>query len=98
MLFQLVSKHNGINSVVNNTKNKDIPSTPNIKFKFKLGNQKNFTTNWKELVDFWKNPHNNKEPVKDKHAEFKAIIFNNFFLLKGINNNNKIPKIGNIKI
>lgn len=45
ILFQLVNKHNGINKVVNNTKNKDIPSTPSIKFKFKLGNQKNFTTN-----------------------------------------------------
>ena len=44
-LFQLVNKHNGINKVVNKIKNKDIPSTPIVKFKFKLGNQKNFITN-----------------------------------------------------
>jgi len=44
-LFQLVNKHTGINKVVNKIKNKEIPSTPIVKFKFKLGNQKNFITN-----------------------------------------------------
>lgn len=88
-LFQLVNKHNGINKVVKRTKNKEIPSIPNVKFKFKLDNQKNFTTNWNELLDFWKKPHKNKELMKEKHEKFNAIIFNNFFLLEGMNNNNK---------
>ena len=56
-------------------------------FKFKLGNQKNVTTNWKELVDLLKKSHNNKEPVKDKHVEFKATTFNKFLFLEGIHNN-----------
>ena len=51
-LFQLVNRHKGINKVVKKTKNKDIPSIPKTRFKFKLGSQKNFTTNWKEPVDF----------------------------------------------
>ena len=40
MLLQLVNKQSGISKVVNNIKNKDIPSIPIAKFKFKLGNQK----------------------------------------------------------
>ena len=44
-LFQLVSIQSGINKVVNSKKNIEIPSTPKVKFKFKIGNQKNFTTN-----------------------------------------------------
>jgi hypothetical protein len=30
--------------------------------------------------------------MNEKHAEFKATIFNNFSLRLGINNNVKIPK------
>jgi hypothetical protein len=44
-LFQLVKIHKGINKVVNNKKKIEIPSIPSVKFKFKAGNQKNFTTN-----------------------------------------------------
>jgi hypothetical protein len=33
-LFQLDNKHKGINNVVKRTKNNEIPSIPNEKFKF----------------------------------------------------------------
>lgn len=78
-------------------KNKDIPSIPIAKLKLRLGNHNNSLTNWKEAIDFSKKPHKNKEQLKDKHVEFRATIFNNLILWKGINNKNKIPKIGNIK-
>lgn len=54
---------------------------PNTKFKFKLGDQKSLIINWKELVTFWKKPHNNKELEKEKQTKFKANIFKSFFLL-----------------
>ena len=92
ILLQLISKHSGINKVVNKIKNNEIPSTPIVKFKFKLGNQKKVVTNWKEAIDFSKKPHNNKEKLKVKHVTFKAVIFNNFLLLEGINKINKKNK------
>ena len=45
MLFQLINKHNGINKFVKTTKNKEIPSIPKIKFKFKYDNQDIFIIN-----------------------------------------------------
>ena len=39
-----------------------------------------------------------KDPIKEKHAEFNAINFNNRVSRAGTNNNNKIPIIGNINI
>jgi hypothetical protein len=98
ILFQLTNKHNGINKFVNKIKNKESPSIPSVKFKLKLGNQKNFTKNWKELTDFWKKPHNNNEIVKDKQVIFNVVLFSSLFFWDGINSKNKIPKIGNIKI
>ena len=44
-MFQLARRHKGINKVVKKIKNKDIPSIPKTIFKFRLGTQKNFTTN-----------------------------------------------------
>lgn len=75
-----------------------IPSTPSVKFKFKLENQKNFTTNWNEPVDFWKKPHRSNEVKNDSPELFRAMFFNSFSFSEGINNNNKIPIIGNIII
>lgn len=75
-----------------------MPSTPSVKLRFRLENQKNFMTNWKEPTDFWKKPQSSKEVKNDKPVEFKAIIFNNFSFLEGVNNNSKTPKIGNTKI
>jgi hypothetical protein len=75
--------------VVKKTKNRDMPSIPKTRFKFKLANQKNLTTNWKDPVDFWNRPHKTIDPMNDKHDEFKAITFNNFFLLEEILSNNK---------
>jgi hypothetical protein len=49
-------------------------------------------------MDFWKKPHTNREPINERQAEFKAIIFINFSLRVGVNNNIKIPKIGNSRI
>lgn len=66
-----------------------IPSIPKTRFKFKLANQKNLTTNWKDPVDFWNRPHKTRDPIKDKHDEFKPITFNNFFFLEGTLSNNK---------
>lgn len=50
-LFQLVKRHNGISKVVSIIKNKEIPSIPTVKFRFKLDNQQKVLTNWKEAVD-----------------------------------------------
>lgn len=98
ILFQQIRRHSGINKVVNNKKNKDIPSKPSVKFRFKVGNQKILWTNWKELVDFWKKLHKSNEPLNDKQEHFRATVFNNFFLLKGIKNKRTIPKSGSSKI
>ena len=75
--------------MVNTIKKSEIPSIPIVKFKFKLGNQKNVVINWNEAVDFSKNPHKIREKLKEKQEIFKATIFNSFVLLKGINNKNK---------
>lgn len=80
ILDQLVNKQSGISKVVNTIKNKEIPSKPIARFKLRLGNQKNTLTNWKWQLDFSKRPHKSNELLKDKHAEFRAIIFNNFVL------------------
>ncbi len=45
ILFQLTSRQSGINSVVNNRKNNEIPSTPRLIFKFITGIQKSVVTN-----------------------------------------------------
>jgi hypothetical protein len=45
-----------------------------------------------------KKPHKIRDPIKEKIEKFKAVNFNNFSSLAGINNNVKIPKIGNNKI
>ena len=39
ILFQLIKKHKAISNVVNNKKNKEIPSIPKVKFKFKRFSQ-----------------------------------------------------------
>jgi hypothetical protein len=44
-LFQLAKIHIGINKVVNNKKNKEIPSTPTKKFKLSNGDTKNLLVN-----------------------------------------------------
>jgi hypothetical protein len=64
---------------------------PKTKFKFKFGNQKTLQQTG-NLQWISKKPHSNKDPMNEKHAEFKATIFNNFSLRLGINNNVKIPK------
>lgn len=71
---------------------------PSVKFKFRLENQKNFTTNWKELTDLWKKPQSSKDIKNEKPEKFKAILFNNLSFLEDKSNNSKIPKIGNTKI
>ena len=76
----------------------EIPSIPNVKFKFKIGTQKNLTTNWKAPLDRLKKNHNIKEPVNERHEVCKATNFNNFSSRAGININNKIPKTGNSNI
>jgi len=49
----------------------------------------------KKPTDLLNPPHKIKEPIKEKHAEFSAINFNNRVSRDETNNNNKIPIIGN---
>jgi len=42
-------------------KNKEMPSTPKLKLKFKKGIQANLFTNWNELTDLLKNTHKNRD-------------------------------------
>jgi hypothetical protein len=79
-------------------KNKEIPSTPKVKFKVNNGNQANLTTNWKKPTDLLKLPHKNKDPIKDKQAEFKPTNFISCVSRDGTNSNIKIPIIGNSSI
>ena len=69
---------------------------PKVKFKVNKGNQVNLTKNWKKPTDLLKPPHNIKEPINEKHVEFKAINFNSLVSREGIKN--KIPIIGNNKM
>lgn len=45
-LLQLNNIQTGISNVVNNKKNREIPSIPNVTFKLKAENQHTFVTNW----------------------------------------------------
>jgi hypothetical protein len=42
---QLTNKHKKVNKVVKIIKNNETPSTPKVKFRFKLGNQKILVVN-----------------------------------------------------
>jgi len=95
MLFQLVNKHKKINNVVKITKNKEIPSIPTVKFKFKLGNHRIFSTNWKFPVDLSNKTHKNKESKNVMLEKNKAILFNKFLFHEGVNNNKQEPNKGN---
>ena len=90
--------HKGINKVVSNKKNKDIPSTPKEKLKFKTGNQLNWVTNWKKPEDLLKAPQTSKELKKDKKDAFSETNFSNTFSRAGIKHKVKIPIIGNINV
>ena len=95
-LFQLVNKHNGINKVVKIKKKIEIPSIAKVKFKFQIGSQENLVKNCKEHTDLLKKAQTKSDPTNEKHAEFKAIIFNNFSFFVGINN--KTPTAGHARI
>ena len=98
MLFQLIRIHIGINKVVNNKKNIEIPSIPKVRFKFKFGNQKILVTNWKLAKDFWKKIHKNSKPINGKNEKFKAINFKKVFSLSETINSKNTPIIGESKI
>lgn len=88
----------GIKKVVNNTKNKEIPSIPIGKFKFKIGIQKNFSTYWKVAVDLLKKIHKTKDKTKVKHEKFKATDLNKNLFDDGIKSKIVVPIKGNINI
>jgi hypothetical protein len=77
-----------VNSVVNNRKKIDIPSTK-TKFKFKFGNQKTLqqTGNLQWISE--RNP-SNKDPMNENTQNLKQSSI--ISLRLGINNNVKIPK------
>lgn len=77
MLFQLMRIHNGINKVVNSKKKSEIPSTPNVIFKFKTGIHKILDTNWKVPTDFLNPPQTKRKPRKGRTEKFNAITFIN---------------------
>ena len=60
-LVQLIKMHKKINRVDNKMKNKEIPSIPKLKLKFKKGIQATLFTNWNELTDLLKNTHKNND-------------------------------------
>jgi hypothetical protein len=97
ILFQLTKRHNKINNVVNIIKNKEIPSTPIVTFKFKDGIQKILVTNWKIPKDLLNITHKIKEQIKVKHEKFKAINFNICLLVDDVNIKKNDPNKGNNK-
>jgi len=90
-LDQLIKTHKKINNVVKRIKNKDMPSIPILKLKFKKGIQDTLFTNWKEPTDLLKKTHKNKELRYVMQETFKANIFNAAWLEEDIPNNNKAP-------
>ena len=79
-------------------KNKEIPSTPSGKFKFKIGIQKNFSTNWNDPIDLLKNTHKHNELINVKHETLKATDLNSILFEWGINNKTNVPNNGRIKV
>ena len=77
-----------------NKKNNEIPSTPKVTFKFRIGIHKSFVTNWKVPTDFLNPPHINTKIKNGNVEKFKAMIFNNFWCSESIQSNNKIPISG----
>ena len=73
-----------------------MPSIPRVILRFKLGNQKSLTTNWKFDKDFWKKIQRNKKPINGTKEKFKANILQNFSFFEKKTHNT--PKRGEIKI
>jgi hypothetical protein len=74
----------------------EIPSIAKVRFKFQIGSQENLVINCKEHIDLLKNAQTRSDPTNEKHAEFKAIIFNSFSFLVG--SNKMIPITGDARI
>ena len=98
IVSQPVNKQIGINKVVNNKKNNEIPSTPIGKFKFKIGIQKNLFTNWKVPIDLLKNTQTNKDKTNVKQEKLNATCLNKIWFDEGIGNNAIAPVKGSNKI
>ena len=75
-------------------KNKDIPSIPNVKLKFKKGIHKVLFTNWNIPIEALNHTHKKREQINVKADVPNPIIFKKILLLEGINNNNEIPSSG----
>lgn len=97
-LLQLNKRQIGINIVVSNRKNNEIPSIPAIIFKFKLDNQWFFIVNWNCPTDFSKYAQTINEPKNGNTEKFKAINFNSLELFGEYNKRHKIPIRGNNRI
>jgi len=79
-------------------KNKEIPSIPIVKLKFKKGIQANLLTNWKELVDLLKKTHKSRDITYKLPEIFKAIAFSSEWFQVGTKKIINVPNKGNIKI
>ena len=88
----------GISKVVNNKKNKDIPSTPKVKFKFKIGIQKNLSTNWNVPIDLLNSTQTINDKTKVRQEKLNATCLNNEEFDEEIGNSEKAPNKGSSKI
>lgn len=94
-LVQLIKIHKKINKVLKRRKKSEIPSTPKLKFIFKIGIHKIFVTNWNEPIDLLKKTHKNNE-IKYKIPEtFNAIDFKSEWFDAGTSIKQRILIIGN---
>ena len=84
--------------VVNKMKNKEIPSTPIGKLMFKIGIQKNFSTNWNVPIDLLKNTHKTNDSTNVKHEQFKATDRSKDLFDDGINDKMNAPINGSTKM
>jgi len=79
-------------------KNKEIPSTPIGKFIFKIGIQKNFSTNWKVPTDLLKKTHRINDNTNVKQEQFKATDRNKDLFDDGMNDKMNAPIKGSTKM
>mgnify|MGYP001797158091 CR=1 len=91
ILFQLIKIHKGINKVVSNKKNNEIPSTAKVTFKFNIGIHTSLLTNWNVPNDFLNMPQMDKRIRKGNDEKLNATIFNNICCSGFIKINNEIP-------
>ena len=79
-------------------KNKEIPSTPIGKLMFKIGIQKNFSTNWNVPIDLLKKTHKVSDNTNVKQEQFRATDRNKDLFDDGMKDKMSAPINGSTKI